>query len=94
MPQPMNITLAPDLAQLVREKVASGAYASEQDVIRESLAALTAGEAATDAWLHDEVLPTLDAHDANPSRAVPIDEAERVLHARVDAKAGARRGGA
>lgn len=63
-----SVTLTPDLAKLVRAKVASGEYACEGDVISEGLRALQAHELATDAWLRQEVLPAYDAIMADPSR--------------------------
>jgi putative addiction module CopG family antidote len=40
----MRITLTPELDRLVQERVASGAYASEEEVLRAALAALDAEE--------------------------------------------------
>ena len=58
--QSLSITLPHDMAQMVKEKVASGAYASESEVIRDGLRALQARDAAIERWLHDSVVPVFD----------------------------------
>ncbi len=82
--QPLHLTLEPDLAQLVREKVASGEYASEQEVIRDSLEALSIDNASIETWLRDEVVPTMEAHDADPSRVLTAEEFRQGLYVHID----------
>jgi putative addiction module CopG family antidote len=48
------------MAQMVKDKVASGAYASESEVIRDGLRALQARDAAIERWLHESVAPVFD----------------------------------
>jgi hypothetical protein len=43
----LNVTLPPDLAKMVQDKVASGSYASESDVVSAGLRAL---QAQVPAW--------------------------------------------
>jgi putative addiction module CopG family antidote len=70
----LSITLPLEMAQMIKEKVASGDYASESEVIRDGLRALKERDGAVEAWLRNQVLPSLRAHEADPSRAVPIDQ--------------------
>ncbi|HEY1750934.1 MAG TPA: type II toxin-antitoxin system ParD family antitoxin [Caulobacteraceae bacterium] len=88
----LSITLPVEMAELVKAKVASGDYASESEVIREGLRTLKDRDAAIDRWLREEAVPTLKAHEADPTRAIPIDEVfDRVIgriQARREAKAG------
>lgn len=70
----MSITLPNDMAESVQERVRSGAYASESEVIRDGLRALFARDAAVEQWLHDEVASAYDKFAAEPSRAVSADE--------------------
>ena len=58
--QSLSITLPHDMAQMVKDKVASGAYASESEVIRDGLRALQARDAAIERWLHESVVPVFD----------------------------------
>ena len=58
--QSLSITLPNDMAQMVKDKVASGSYASESEVIRDGLRALQARDAAIERWLHESVVPALD----------------------------------
>ena len=58
--QSLSITLPHDMAQMVKEKVASGTYASESEVIRDGLRALQARDAAVERWLRESVVPVFD----------------------------------
>jgi antitoxin ParD1/3/4 len=79
--QSLSITLPLDMARMVEAKVASGEYATESDVIREGLLALADRDAAIETWLRDEVLPTLEAVKADPSRMLSAEEAWKQLSA-------------
>jgi len=74
------------MAQAVRAKVETGEYASESEVIRDGLRALLARDRAVEDWLRNVIAPIYDAHKADPSRGVSIEEARARLaesHARV-----------
>ncbi len=58
------------MADGLRERVRSGQYASESEVIREGLRALFARDQAVEAWLRDEVATAYDAVAADTSRTV------------------------
>jgi Arc/MetJ-type ribon-helix-helix transcriptional regulator len=66
--------------------VASGEYASESDVVAEGLGKIADHDRVYEKWLIDEVVPTLRAHDADPSRAISVEEARRQFHAYADAQ--------
>ena len=76
----MSVTLPTEMARLVKEKVSSGEYASESEVIRDGLRALAARDRAVDAWLRDEVLPAYDAMKADPERGISA----QTVRARLD----------
>jgi antitoxin ParD1/3/4 len=87
--QQLSITLPTEMAEAVKEKVASGEYATESEVIREGLRALMARDRAVDQWLRKEVAPAYDALKANPSRAVGVKQVRARLateHKRASAK--------
>jgi antitoxin ParD1/3/4 len=73
--QSLSITLPHEMAQMVKAKVTSGEYATESEVIRDGLRSLAARDAAVEKWLRDEVVPTLKAIKADPSRLVDADQA-------------------
>lgn len=83
--QQMSITLPMEMARLVKEKVASGTYATESEVIREGLRALQEREAAVERWLRKDVAPTYDAYKANPTRAQTLKAVTTELDAFMDA---------
>jgi putative addiction module CopG family antidote len=70
----LSVTLPTRMADMVREKVASGANASESEVVRDGLRALLERDAAAEQWLRNEVMPSLRAYEADPSNVVPIEE--------------------
>ena len=77
----LSITLPNDMADLLRERVRSGEYASESEVIREGLRALFARDQAIEAWLREEVGAAYDAVVADPSRAVTAQRVRALLAA-------------
>ncbi|WP_235632109.1 ribbon-helix-helix domain-containing protein [Mycolicibacterium rutilum] len=77
----MSITLPIEMADMLRERVRSGEYASESELIREGLRALFARDQAVEAWLRDEVAAAYDAVAADPSRAVSAQSVRARLEA-------------
>ncbi len=67
----LSITLPNNMADAVKERVSSGAYASESEVIRDGLRALFAREEAVEAWLRTEVVGSVEAMRHDPPRARP-----------------------
>jgi antitoxin ParD1/3/4 len=70
----LSITLPHDMAQMVKEKVASGDYATESEVIREGLRALKARDTAEERWLRTEGVARYDAYRRDPDNARPASE--------------------
>lgn len=66
----LSITLPNDMADALRERVRSGDYASESEVIRDGLRALFARDQAVEAWLRTEVADAFDSLTAAPSDVV------------------------
>lgn len=69
------------MADVVKENVRSGEYASESEVIRDGLRALLARDRAVENWLVQQVGPAYDALKADPSRALTADEVRARLAA-------------
>jgi antitoxin ParD1/3/4 len=80
--QSLSITLPNDMAQMVKDKVASGAYASESEVIRDGLRALQARDAAVERWLHESVVPVFDRVARGDEKLVDTNEVFSGLEAR------------
>ena len=78
----LSITLPNEMADALRERVQSGEYASESEVIREGLRALWSRDQAVDEWLVSEVGDAYDALVADPSRAVTANELRTHLAAK------------
>ncbi|MCL2422552.1 MAG: type II toxin-antitoxin system ParD family antitoxin [Micrococcales bacterium] len=70
----LSITLPNEMADAVRERVRSGEYASESEVVRDGLRTLFARDEAVECWLRETVARTYDALRADPSRVVSADE--------------------
>jgi antitoxin ParD1/3/4 len=80
--QSLSITLPHEMARMIREKVQSGAYATESEVIREGLRALEAQESALEDWLRTEGVARYDAFHRNPANAHPAADVFARLRAR------------
>lgn len=79
--QQMSITLPNNMADAVKNKVRSGEYASESEVIRDGLRALLARDRAVEGWLNNQVGPAYDALKAAPSRAITVEQVRARLTA-------------
>ncbi len=69
----VTVTLPTELLELIRSKVASGAYADESQVVSEGLRLLASNEDALEDWLRDEVAPTYDRAMAEPGGLMDLD---------------------
>ena len=72
--KPITITLPAEMARALKTRVASGAYASESEVVREGLRALEAQEAAVESWLKTEGVARFDAWKEAPQAVLPEDD--------------------
>lgn len=84
----LTIELPEEMADMIAEKVRSGEYQSESAVVVDGLLSLGLEDGAHDAeidrWIETEMVPMLEAIDANPSLLIPLEEARRQLHDYVD----------
>ena len=81
----MNVSLTPELAKLVEEKVASGLYTSASEVVREALRLLADSDRVRQAHvseLRQKVAKGLAS--AKAGKLVESDAAIARLHARLD----------
>ena len=77
----LNVSLPAELGQFVEKLVHTGRYASASEVVRAGLRALRERDAAVERWLREEVVSVCAAMDADPSRAIPIDDAFAAVRA-------------
>ena len=82
--QQMSVTLPHEMAQLVRNKVASGEYASESEVIRDGLRSLVARDRALEEWLRTDVVGAYNDLRANPESGVSLKQVRARLAAEHD----------
>jgi antitoxin ParD1/3/4 len=80
--QQFSITLPNDMADVVERKIASGAYASVSEVLREGVRALIERDAAVERWLRDEVLEGHREYLSDPSKGVPASDVLTRIKAR------------
>jgi len=81
--RPLTITLPEEMARAVKARVASGAYASDSEVIREGLRALIAQEHAVERWLATEGVARFDTYVVSPDLSLSADEATTRLRAHI-----------
>lgn len=71
----MNLSLTPELKQLIQRKIDSGLYANASEVVRDALRKLDAG----DPWqpLREILLPRIAAAEREAARGelIPLEEA-------------------
>jgi antitoxin ParD1/3/4 len=77
-----NITLSDAAAEFVRDKVSSGEYDSESDVISEGIEALKAEADERSRWEREVAVPAYERYLANPSSAIPLEKVMENLAAR------------
>ena len=77
----LSISLSVDLVEFVRNKVTSGEYTSESEVVQESLHHLLNRDRALQERLADEVASAFDALRSTPERAVSVAEVQAALTA-------------
>jgi putative addiction module CopG family antidote len=77
--QQMSITLPNEMANLVKAKVQAGEYASESEVIRDGLRTLVARDRAMENWLRDQVLPSIDLLEKDPSLGISVADVRAKL---------------
>ena len=67
--QQLSITLPNNMADMVKSKVWTGEYVTENKVIRGGLRALLARDRTVETWLHNQVGPACDAMKTDLTRA-------------------------
>jgi antitoxin ParD1/3/4 len=77
-----TVSLPREHAAYIDKLVASGAYASASEVVRAGLRALEERDAAVSRWLRDEVAAVDEAMQADPDRAILIEDVMTDLAAR------------
>ena len=77
--QQLSITLPKEMADAVKDRVRSGEYATESEVIRDGLRALLARDQAVEKWLRDTVVPAAEALRADPGQALTAVEVREHL---------------
>lgn len=75
----LSITLPAELADALRERVTSGAYSSESEVIQDGLRELFAQDEAVEGWLQTEVVAAYDELRSDPSQAVAVEDVRLAL---------------
>lgn len=83
-PKALSITLPQDLADMVEAKVKSGEFANDSAVVAEGLRIIADHDRVFEKWLVDEALPTLKAHDADPGRAISVEDMRHRMQAHAD----------
>ncbi len=76
-----TVSLRPEQAAFIDEKVTSGHFASASEVVRAGLRALQERDKAVENWLQNEVTESYDAMKADPDRAISKEDLLKDLHA-------------
>ncbi len=68
--QQLSITLPDEMARVVKVKIKSGEYATQNAVTDDGVRTLFARDRAVESWLREQVAPAYDALKAASSRAI------------------------
>lgn len=79
--QKRTFSIPVEQAEYVDSLVASGNYASEDEVVIAGLEALQDRGEDIERWLREEVVPIAAAMDADPSRGLSIEEVDADIKA-------------
>ncbi len=79
-----TVTVPDDLAEMIREKVSAGEYASESEIVSEGLAALKEREIAVEGWLRTRVAAAYDRAASDPGSLLTSAELRARLRASAD----------
>jgi putative addiction module CopG family antidote len=88
--QQFSVTLPNEMAHMVKNKVSSGEYASESEVIRDGLRALQARDKALETWLRTEVAAAYDELKVDPSKGRTPEQVLASLKAETERRLKAR----
>jgi antitoxin ParD1/3/4 len=80
-----TISLPAEHNAYIEKKLKSGGYATASEVVREGLRALQARDEAIEHWLRTDVVAAYDELVEHPERAIPAEEAFRMLSERTKA---------
>lgn len=84
----LTIELPEEMADMIAEKVRSGEYQNESEVVVDGLLSLVLEDGPhqgeIDRWIETEMVPMLEAIDADPSLLIPIDEAWEQIEAHMN----------
>jgi Arc/MetJ-type ribon-helix-helix transcriptional regulator len=74
MPQPLTITLSPELAEKVRARAASQGYASESEYVEDQITEAVEEDPDLERWLRTVGVARYDAYDADPHAVLSGDQ--------------------
>jgi len=86
-----SITLPRAMARMVEKKIASGAYASVSEIVREGVRTLAERDAAIEKWLRTEVVESIRNYEANPESAIPADKVFAYLKKKLKSRSASKR---
>jgi Arc/MetJ-type ribon-helix-helix transcriptional regulator len=75
----LQVTLSEEAFEFVQQKVASGEFASESDVLMSGIEVLRDRQEQIALWEREVVVAAYDRLKADPSSAIPLEEVERDL---------------
>lgn len=79
MKQAIKISLSDDHLGAVRSLIASGQYATIEEVVISGIVALAQRQQMLESWLHDQAIPNYERLKENPSSGMTIEEVRRGL---------------
>ncbi|EMQ99200.1 ribbon-helix-helix domain-containing protein [Paeniglutamicibacter gangotriensis] len=69
----LSVTIPISMADALKQRVESGAYASESEVVRDGLRTLFARDEAVETWLRTEAAAAYDDLRTDPAQSISAD---------------------
>ncbi|WP_025373916.1 ribbon-helix-helix domain-containing protein [Advenella mimigardefordensis] len=82
--QKLSITLPLEMVTYIKNKVISGEYASEDEVITDGIRALIAKDRAIENWLRTSVVSAYDKSKDDPSSMMTVEQIRAMLKKKTD----------
>ena len=80
----LQITLPDEELAIVRQKVSTGEFASESEVISEGIALIHENDLSFEQWVRKVALPAYENFEADPSTGMSVEQVRAQLAADLD----------
>jgi antitoxin ParD1/3/4 len=89
IPSAVTVELSEEERAFIERKIDAGVVPNAGALLHAALAFAIEDDADMERWLREDVVPTIERMEKDPSRAIPVDEVFEKLRRRIDADVAA-----